>query len=101
VPFSPTMNPNAPMAMSENIPGAKSGIHFAPVINVVGGDNTGTIDVDAAAVPTVNGVSTPHAAPMASMVEPLEEVYIKAGKSINEIQNQVMTAGSFAVKKLE
>ena len=100
VPFSPTANPNAPMAMADNLPGAKSGIHFAPVINVVGGDNTGTIDVDAA-VPTGMGVPTHSAPPMASMVEPLEEVYIKAGKSSNETQNHVMTAGAFSVKKLE
>ena len=100
VPFSPTANPNAPMAMADNLPGAKSGIHFAPVINVVGGDNTGTIDVDAA-VPTGTGLPTHSAPPMASMVEPLEEVYIKAGKSSNETQNQVMTAGAFSVKKLE
>ena len=99
-PFSPTANPNAPMAMADNLPGAKSGIHFAPVINVVGGDNTGTIDVDAA-VPTGTGLPTHSAPPMASMVEPLEEVYIKAGKSSNETQNQVMTAGAFSVKKLE
>ena len=100
VPFSPTANPNAPMAMADNLPGAKSGIHFAPVINVVGGDNTGTIDVDAA-VPTGTGLPTHSAPPMASMVEPLEEVYIKAGKSSNETQNHVMTAGAFSVKKLE
>jgi DNA-directed RNA polymerase II subunit RPB2 len=100
VPFSPTANPNAPMAMADNLPGTKSGIHFAPVINVVGGDNTGTIDVDAA-VPTGMGVPTHSAPPMASMVEPLEEVYIKAGKFSNETQNQVMTAGAFSVKKLE
>jgi hypothetical protein len=105
VPFIPIVNPNAVMAttMNENMPGTKSGIHFAPVINVVGGDNTGTIDVDTA-VPASDNVSLP---------QPLEEVYTKTGIIPSVVtppppptidpsdQTKLISTGGFSVKKIE
>jgi len=104
IPFTPTPNPNPEVL--ENLSNHKHGIHFAPVINVVGRDNAGTIDVDTTLPTKTNTMGLP----MDSIIEPLEEVYVKTGKSTHKKvelpievlnPNTIMSSGDFSIKKME
>jgi hypothetical protein len=102
VPFQPTINPNYQNTQQD----PNKTIHFAPVINVVAGDNTGTIDLDSA---------QPTATPITTNTLPggLEEVYVKGisqpdeshkkiiGTSESATQNDLLSTGVFSIKKMD